>query len=217
MPHRRVVAFPNRLDRGRFPSLQESKSTGITLVEMLVVFVLLGLVATLLFQATGFFAARYEAVQRLHREGSAAGLQQHWFITTVRALVPYGREARRFRGTADSFAGVTLQPLMAEPGMPADARWFIDEQAGLQTVYYREERRSNTEGVEWPVLTSTDAALSFQYADVQGRWRMRWPVEDAPTDWLPRAIRLVAPDRGTLWVARVDPSPAPVVTEDDLR
>ena len=97
------------------------RAAGLTLIEMLVVFVLLGLVSTLLFQGTGFFATRYETVQRLHREGSVTGLQQHWFISTVQALVPYGRETRRFLGNADSFEGVTLQPLAAEPGMPAGA------------------------------------------------------------------------------------------------
>ncbi len=195
----------------------QRRAAGITFVEMLVVFVILGLVTTLLFQATAFFASRYETVQRLHREGAMAGLQQHWFITTVQALVPYGRETRRFRGNEDSFSGVTLQPLLAEPGMPADAQWFIDERGGSQTVYYREEPGPHRNGVEWPVLTTDAANIGFQYADTNGQWRRRWPVDDAPTDWLPRAIRLVTPEQGTLWVARIDPSPAPVLTEEDLR
>ena len=193
------------------------RTAGITLMEMLVVFVILGLVTTLLFQTTGFFAARYETVQRLHREGAVAGLQQHWFITTVQALVPYGREARRFRGNEDSFAGITLQPLMAEPGMPADARWFIDDRDGLPTVYYREARGPRMNDIEWPMLNTDDPNIKFQYADTNGRWRRRWPLEEAPTEWLPQAIRLVTPERGTLWVARIDPSPAPVLTEEDLQ
>ena len=192
-----------------------TRALGLTLVEMLVVFVLLGLVSTLLFQGTGFFAARYETVQRLHREGSVTGLQQHWFISTVQALVPYGREVRRFRGNATSFEGITLQPLAAEPGMPAGARWFIDGQDGLNTVVYREERGPYAGGVEWPVMTTAEPGLRFQYADTQGRWRIRWPVDDAPTDWLPRAIRLVTPADGTLWIARVDPSAAPINSEED--
>ena len=193
------------------------RAAGLTLVEMLVVFVLLGLVTTLLFQGTGFFATRYETVQRLHRDSSVTGLQQHWFITTVQALVPYGREVWRFQGNATSFQGMTLQPLRAEPGMPAGTRWFIDERDGLQTVVYREERSPYAGAVEWPVMTSAEPVLRFQYADAQGRWRLRWPVDDAPTDWLPRAIRLVTPPEGTLWIARIDPSPNPGITEDVLR
>ena len=193
-----------------------TSTVGLTLIEMLVVFVLLGLVSTLLFQGTGFFANRYETVQRLHREGSVTGLQQHWFISSVQALVPYGREARRFQGNAGYFEGITLQPLAAEPGMPAGARWFIDERDGLQTVVYREERGPYTGGVEWPMLAAADPELRFQYADTQGRWRVRWPVDDAPTDWLPQAIRLATPEKGTLWVAHIDPSASPVITEEDM-
>ncbi|MDE0368090.1 MAG: prepilin-type N-terminal cleavage/methylation domain-containing protein [Gammaproteobacteria bacterium] len=190
---------------------------GLTLVEMLVVFVLLGLVSTLLFQGTGFFASRYETVQRLHRAGSITGLQRHWFISTVQALVPYGREARRFRGDATAFEGISLQPLAAEPGMPAGTRWYISESDGVQTVIYREERGPYAGGVEWPVYTTAEPGLRFQYSDAQGRWRVRWPVDDAPTDWLPHAIRLVTPADGVVWVARVDPSASPVVTEEEIR
>ena len=189
---------------------------GLTLVEMLVVFVLLALVSTLLFQSTGFFASRYETVQRLHREGSVTGLQQHWFITTVQALVPYGREYRRFRGNESAFEGITLQPLVAEPGMPAATRWYIEERDGVRSVIYREERGPDTGGAEWPVFTAADPGLRFQYADGGGRWRARWPVEDAPNDWLPQAIRLATPAEGTLWVARIDPTAVPVLTEEDL-
>ena len=194
-----------------------SRAAGITLMEMLVVFIILGLVTTLLFQGTGFFAARYETVQRLHREAAVSGLQQHWFITTVQALVPYGREVRRFQGNEFSFAGITLQPLMAEPGMPADARWFIEERDGSRTVYYREGWGAQMNGVEWRVLTAADANITFQYADANGRWRSRWPLDEVPTEWLPQAIRMVMPGKGTVWVARIDPSPAPVLTEEDLR
>ena len=190
---------------------------GLTLIEMLVVFVLLGLVSTLLFQGTGFFAARYETVQRLHREGTVTGLQQHWFISTVQSLVPYGLEARRFRGNASSFQGITLQPLAAEPGMPVGAQWLIDDRDGLQTVVYKEERGPYAGGVEWTVLTSDEPELRFQYADAQGRWRNRWPVDDAPTHWLPQVIRLASPSNRTLWTARIKASAAPVITDKDLR
>lgn len=194
-----------------------TRTSGLTLVETLVVFVLLGLVSTLLFQGTGFFASRYETVQRLHREGSVTGLQQHWFITSVQALVPYGREVRRFRGNSDSFEGITLQPLATEPGNPTAARWFIDERDGLQSVVYREERGPYAGGVEWPVRTALEPGARFQYADSQWRWRNRWPVDDLPTEWLPHAIRLAGGENGTLWIARVHQSAVPILVEEDFQ
>ncbi len=190
---------------------------GLTLIEMLVVFVLLGLVSTLLFQGTGFFATHYEPVQRMHRDGLASGLQQHWFISTVQSLVPYGLRARRFRGDASSFQGITLQPLAAEPGMAVGARWFVDDRDGSYAVVYQEEPGSDTQGVEWTVLTSAEPGFRFQYADAGGRWHARWPVDDAPAAWLPRAIRLISPGRGPLWTARVEASATPVVTDEELR
>ena len=192
------------------------RAAGLTIVEMLVVFVLLGLVSTLLLQGTGFFATRYEAVQRLHREGSVAGLQQHWFISTVQALVPYGREVRRFRGNAAAFEGLSLQPLVAEPGMPAATRWYIDELDGVQTVVYKEMSGAHAGDVEWPMYTTEEPGLRFQYADAQGQWRASWPMDDARAQWLPQAIRLATPAEGTLWVARIDSSATPVITEEDL-
>ena len=199
------------------PQRNGTPTAGLTLVEMLVVFVLLGLLSTLLFQGTGFFANRYETVQRLHREGAVAGLQQHWFISTVQALVPYGLEARRFRGSGTSFEGVTLQALAAEPGMPVAARWSIAERGGGQAVMYQEGRGRYAGGVEWTVFTAAEPGLRFQYADAGRRWRLRWPVDDAPNDWLPGAIRLVSASAGTLWMARIDASPAPVITDEELR
>ena len=197
--------------------MNRSLTIGLTLVEMLVVFVLLGLVSTLLLQGTAFFSSRYETVQGLHRDGSLAGLQQHWFVSTVQALVPYGRENRRFRGTSAGFEGLTLQALVAEPGMPATARWTIDERDGIHTLIYGEESEQFFEGVEWPVLTSMEPGLRFQYADARGRWRIRWPVDDAPNDWLPRAIRLATGAETTLWIARIDPSAMPLLTEEQFR
>jgi len=184
---------------------------------MLVVFVLLGLVTMLLFQATGLFANRYETVQRLHRESTVSGLQQQWFISTVQGLVAYGVEARRFRGEAAGFKGVTLQPLATEARIPIVVRWLIDEQSGVPTVVYREERSVLGDGVEWTVFAVDDPGLSFQYAGADGRWRGRWPVEDAPADWLPRAIRLLHSSNGTLWLAAVGTSAAPLITEADRR
>ena len=231
-PNRSLCGLRTALSEGRFGVLRQGATArsrslhvctslvrvaGLTLIEMLVVFVLLGLVSTLLFQGTGFFATRYETVQRLHREGSVTGLQQHWFISSVQALVPYGREVRRFQGNGAEFEGITLQPLVAEPGMPAGTRWYIDERDGTQTVVYQEERGPYAGGVEWPVYTTAEPGLRFQYADAQGQWRVRWPVDDAPTDWLPQAIRLATPAEGTLWVARINPSATPVITEEELQ
>lgn len=206
------------------PSPAPSRSAGLTLVETLVTFVIFGFLTTLILQAVGFFAARYEGVQRVHRASALETLQQNFFATTVRGLVPYGVESRRFQGEATFFEGTTLEPLNAEPGVPVLARWSIAD----DIVGYAESAAPGEEGIAWTVRTSADSH-AFEYADSLGNWYDHWPpsverrlprpgesplqvVDDPAFDWTPTLIRLVSPD-GTVWLARVEPSRRPVLTE----
>ena len=133
---------------------------GFTLVEMLVVLVLVSLLGTLVIQGTGFFLGQYARVKRSHRESSLATLQQHWFGSTVAAMVPSRLAARRFAGDDHSFEGVTLQPLAAKAGRPVRVRWSIDAGSVLYT-----ERGAQP----WTVLSGHDRTLGFQYADSSPR------------------------------------------------
>lgn len=188
-------------------------ASGLSLVEMLVVFVLVALLGTLVIQGMAFFSGRYEAVRDRHGETRQAVLRQHWFVTSVRGLVPYDVEPRRFVGAADAFAGVTLAPLNAEPGLPVLAHWRIVEDAGSHTVQYAED--SGVAATDWRILAS-DAALAFEYRDVDERWHERWPLQDAPEQLTPTAVRLLQGGRA-LWLANVDAHPLSGTTEDSLR
>lgn len=188
--------------------------TGLTLLEALVVFVLVALLGATVVQGIGFFSGRYAWAQRNHAVAFAAGLRQQWFLDTVQGLHPYGVTARRFVGDGAAFAGLTLQPLFAEPGMPVRVRWSIAEPgAGAgQQVSYQEDG-----GAVWPVYASQEAGLAFQYADAAGQWHERWPVAAKPLEWTPTLIRLRSVTRGDLWLARVEASPSPLHTEATLR
>ena len=188
------------------------RSAGLTLLETLVVFVLVALLGATLVQGVGFFSGQHVAAQRIHRGAYESSLRQRWFLDTVQGLNPYGVEAQRFVGDAASFSGITLQPLFAEPGMPVRARWRIDAIAApaggapAQTVAYQEDG-----GRSWRVF-SAERELFFQYADAAGQWHDRWPAAAAPREWTPTLIRLASPS-GDLWLARVEASPTPVLTE----
>ena len=187
---------------------------GLTLLEALVVFVLIALLGGAMVQGVGFFAGQYAAGQRAHGEASAASLRQRWFLDTVQGMNPYGVAARRFVGDAASFSGITLQPLFAAPGMPVRAHWAIAEGEGDapgQTVTYREDA-----GPPWPVFSAQRRGLFFRYADAAGEWHERWPVPAAPQEWTPTLICL-ASAQGDLWIARVEASPTPILTEETLR
>ena len=182
---------------------------GLTLIEMLVVLVLVSLLGTLLLQGTGFFLGKYATVKRVHRDASLAALRQHWFISTVQAMVPSRVEARRFAGDSSSFEGVTLQALAAEPGLPVRARWSIDAGGVSQAVVYTQE-----DGESWTVLASDDGGLAFQYADSAGEWHGHWPIASddgkPPRERIPRMIRLVSAAGRTVWLARTELFPEPV-------
>lgn len=173
--------------------------------------VLVSLLATLLLQGIGFFTGQYQVVQRARSDLSLAGLQQHWFVSSVRGLTPYGVEARRFVGTARAFQGITLAPLQAEPGMPVTARWTIDAE-DASTLRYAEDG-----GPSWTVLPGSGDRLVFDYADSAFRWFDRWPVEAAEAEWTPTYIRLRSVDAGPVWLARVQANPEPLLTEETLR
>ena len=188
-----------------------SRCRGLTLIEMLVVLVLVSLLGTLLIQGLGFFLGKYATAKRVHREASLATLRQHWFISTVQAMVPSRPEARRFAGDASSFEGVTLQPLAADPGFPVRARWSITAggDGGSAAVVYAQE-----DGAPWTVLLSDEEDLEFQYADSAGRWHDRWPIASGAggpsPERIPRMVRLVSDARRTLWLASLDLFPEPV-------
>ena len=179
---------------------------GLTLLELLVVLVLASLLGTLVIQGTGFFLGRYEAVARDRRVSSLALLQRHWFVSTVRGMVPSFRGGRRFRGGGTSFEGVTLRPLAKQSGRPVPVQWVIDRSDdGSSVVGYAEDGRA-----EWTVLTLTEPGVAFQYADSAGRWHDDWPSNDRPTQGIPRMVRLVSEMGRTLWLARTDLFPQPV-------
>jgi len=173
---------------------------GLTLLEMLVVLVLVSLLGTLLIQGTGYFLGQYAAIDRVGRASSLAALREHWFASTVAAMVPSRLEARRFVGDEAGFEGVTLQALAAEPGRPVRVRWSID----ADRVLYTEQGSQY-----WVVHRVRDGVPRFQYADHVGGWRENWPQE-GNRELIPRMVRLLSSDGRMLWLARFDMFPEPV-------
>ena len=197
------------------------RSRGLTLVELLVTLLLVSLLGTLLVQSISFFAARYDAVQRVAREAARADMQQRWFAASVRGLVPEGVPARRFEGGPASFQGTTLAPLEAPSGLPVVVRWRIAAAAnGNSAVGYAESGGPHRRVLARP------RPLAFQYADAARAWHNRWPPEgtadgrraaraddDVAEEWIPSQVRLVA-EGEVVWLASVDASPVPRVTQD---
>ena len=178
---------------------------GLTLIEMLVVLVLVSLLGTLLIQGAGHFLGRYAQVTRVHRDASLASLRQHWFVSTVQTMLSSRVETRQFTGDGAAFEGTTLQALAAEPGLPVRVRWSISGDRGGDSVVYTEGG-----GESWTVLTSGEGDLSFEYADATGAWRDHWRAPSDARERIPRTVRLVSTEGGTVWLARLALHPEPV-------
>ena len=197
------------LARGRLARIATAPARraqrGLTLIEMLVVLVLVSLLGALLIQGTGYFLGRYAHVTRVHRDASLASLRQHWFVSTVQAMVASRVATRQFTGDTTTFEGTTLQPLAAESGLPVRVRWSISGDPGGDTVVYTEGG-----GEPWTVFTSGGGRLSFEYADAAGAWQSRWQAASDARERIPRTVRLVSTEGGTVWLARLALHPEPV-------
>ena len=212
---RRTLAVPGRprpLSGFVVPALRQQ---GLTLMELLVALVLVALLATLIVQGVAFFGVSYDAVKRNQRDATHAALRQRWFVSSVRGILPYGVEARAFKGDAAGFETMTLQPLNGEPGMPTFVRWEVIADGPWSVVAYAEDGMTEDEAVSWRVLESEAGDLAFQYADAASQWHDRWPLASEPTQWVPRMVRL-ATSEDAVWLATIDVASAPTVTDTML-
>ena len=178
----------------------QAATRGLTLVEMLVVLVLVSLLGTLVMQGTGFFLDQFATVERIHRDASRADLRNHWFASTVGAILPSRHAERSFVGESTYFEGVTLEPLAAASGQPSRVRWSIE---GDRVLYAENGTQP------WTILVGDDTGLSFQYAGTSRQWR-EWWSPDETREYTPRMVRLVSSDGRVLWLAHFDLHPEPV-------
>ena len=193
---------------GRSAGLTAGLTAGLSLLEMLVVLVLASLLTTLLVQGLGFFLSSSETARRHASRAAEAHQQQHWFASSVRSMVPYLDPERAFAGDAASFAGITLEPLSSESGLPRTVRWSIEPDG--ESVRYAELGGSQADPAAWIVLRAPGAALRFEYADRAGGWHPSWPVAAAAREWIPGQVRLIGQDGRTLLSAHLILHPMPV-------
>ena len=192
------------------PFDRRGRKAGFSLVEVMVVLTITALLAALVAQALGLFAARYESLRRLEAQTTQQALPRNWFATTVRGFLPYRIDARRFTGDVGAFRGFTTESLGSEPGLPVAASWRIEPDGGRSVVSYHEEG-----GLAWQVLV-VDAPAAFQYADAALVWRNAWPVEELPFEHVPTLVRLVTIDGETLWLGRLGAYPEAIGHPEDF-
>ena len=204
-----------------------ARPAGMSLLEMLVVFVLVSLLSVLVVQGTGFFLGGYQAAVRGNRTEAQTVLQRSWFMESLRGMVASQLAAQRFRGTAETLEGTTLQPLVAESGVPIKVRWTVRQQEGVGFALTYEEGENPETAIAWTLRleeararqrnpAANVPALAFQYADRTGAWQDAWPLPRSPREHLPSAVRLISETGETVCFVYLDLHYEPVYEDDEL-
>lgn len=161
---------------------------GFTLMEILVVFVLAGIVSGVLMQALAYV---YRLQQRFGAQllrSEAGAMQVDWYRQLVQTLQPdYGDGADVFSGDARGFRGLALDPFRREQGAPRPVQvaLAVQERTGLASVRMT-MAGPEVELARWPGV----GAAAFRYLDAQGVAHDRWPPGPAPAAPLPAAVEL---------------------------
>lgn len=156
---------------------------------MLVVFVIVGLISTLLFQGLTYvfqLRARFLNQLTILQQGE---LQQYWFYSSTAAIVTDYRNGQHvFQGKPKEFSGLTLAALDAKTGVPMPFTWQLQREKNNMVLRYR-----NSQNQAWDIMRWLGKAGYFRYRDLKGQWHTQWPPPVGHEDivQLPVAILLV--------------------------
>lgn len=177
---------------------------GFTLVEMLVVFVLVGMLSVLLVEGFTYvldLRGRFIREVTVMREGE---LQQSWFSDSVESLVVDlpSVHGHAFKGSPHAFSGLSLAALTSPAGVPRMVQWRLRSDNGRVSLVYSSRQRG-----PWKVLSWQGTRGTFRYLDARGAWHTHWPLQNSTDQQglpqLPRAIavRVYQSGKPRLWIA----------------
>lgn len=172
---------------------------GFTLLEMMVVMLIAAMALALTTQALEQYRRAHSRALASERLGRDTRLTEAWFRASVRGLYPavdettprntlvFGRseEAAPFKGSATTFSGVTLAPVLAGQGVPAMQSWTVEDAPGALPAL-RLEEEGHTLLLPFPLIS----ALRFYYLDARGKLHEQWPPRLGTWPQLPEAIVL---------------------------
>lgn len=171
------------------------RQAGLSLLELLVVFVLVSMISTVLVQGFGFGLSLYQRVTERSQLHQSELLASAWFRSVNESLVPSKIPGSSLIGDSSEFTAVSMNALLASRGLPEKVVWRLDAGA----LFYQESLQSLE-------IAEADNA-SFAYLDKAGRWHSFWPINESGYE-LPVAIRLLRGPNNTLTVtlkSRLEP------------
>ena len=151
---------------------------GFSLLELLVVFVMVAMVSVLIVQGLGFGLSLYERVKSRGPALVSNSMAHSWYRQVNASLIAQKEKGKSLIGDAKNFSAQTLNPLIADKGLPTNIHWRLDQ----GWLYYLENEH------QIPIL-SYEVTAKFEYLDKNGSWTASWPIDRDGYD-LPRAIRV---------------------------
>jgi general secretion pathway protein J len=155
-----------------------------TLIEMLVVLVIVGLMATLIVQGFGYSLGLYQRVIKSQRSAYSEVLAYSWLRSSLSTQIPARPKDRGLEGNGVDLTTYTYQPLLAVQGVKTLIRWQLIKDEGDTVLNYHEGNQS-FDVYRWP-----DSAAQFEYITLEGNWIDHWPPEKTGVPALPRALRV---------------------------
>ncbi len=160
-----------------------ARESGLTLVEMLVVLIIVGMVSTLLVQGLGNALALYSRVQANQQTRELESTAMRWWRSVISSTAPNRLDQNHFAGTDQLLSLRTYRPLLAEDGVMTEVTWRISESPPWRLIYAENSHAA----IEFPI--SSQVRPSFTYLSKDGGWTSRWPVQP-DSNVLPEAVRL---------------------------
>ena len=156
---------------------------GFTLLELLVVFVITGLIATLVLQGVTFLLGSYSRVAT-HQMRSVQELMLYsWYRNSIEGLVAGHDPGFFFSGSSAEMHGFTLQPIFARSGMLTEIAWRIESDGDWVVLQYTENNDQSIEVHRW----QADEAV-FKYRGEQTGWIDAWPPDNDSANLLPKSV-----------------------------
>lgn len=180
----------NRLHHRR-----RNPQAGFTVIEMLVVLVLVGMVATIVMGTFGAVVdARTRAASAVER-ATDSQLAEAWIRQPLNGLLPdYDDRPNQFRGERRALRGLTARALLSPTAGPVPFSLSLehDSTRDVTTVLYAETVGEETRTM---VIDSWKGDRgAFSYRGERGAWVANWPLPRTqgglPPPQLPNLVRL---------------------------
>lgn len=194
-------------------SINRLTQRGMSLMEVLVVLVLVGMLSALLLQSSMFLYGNFERVTYQQNRQWAAYLPTAWFRDSIAGLIVSRDEQFIFSGESGRMQGLTIRPVLGDQGALTWIEWSIHPTSDQIELHY-----SENDGQSEVIYRWVAEGAQFTYIGENGEVFPAWPLEEDDAGSLPRAVvlKLEQDDHTTLVDASVQVRTFPPADYRDL-